>query len=159
MKFSRFLSWVVPLAALCGAGLLVAQVFWFFNAFDLKKDQFEDKVFVLLNQIGSAVNGDDTAQNELMEDLGLSDESLIHNNTRINSQNQHSIRKTIDLVFEANHLNTPYYYGISKWDECDNGEMILTDLPENVASEQNLIRENILSCPLQAKFGGYSLIT
>ena len=137
---------IVPIAALSILGLFVAQIFWFKNAFRLKDQQFKDKVFVLLNHVGIGIEKNVKLQSELSDFLHSTSSDSDVSKASMPESLSTSLQQMIDSVFQANNLVTAFDFGIFNTKDCNDPELVFSNLPSQNVFTSPLETNEVLSC-------------
>ena len=137
---------VVPAAVIAVIGLLIAQVFWFQEAFRLKEEQFQDKIFVLNSYLGEALNKDIVLSTQLSTHLHL---KKAGNYARIQQSEEAAsaaLHHLIDSIYSSNGIQTPFHFGIYKGKSCSGNEVLISNLPTSPYLQPDFETSEALSC-------------
>ena len=152
MSPKHIFSIVVPVVGVCILGLLIAQIMWFRDAYELKDDQFRDKVFVLLDRAGNALKSNPDMQEKLLTTAG----PLTVTSSAEASGFVGEFRQFLDSVFAVNQTGIPYHFAILEG--CGAEQVLLSDLPLHQATQLEFQTAESFSCyipgQLESRFLG-----
>ena len=154
MNSNSLLYGLVSIAVLAIAGLLLAQVFWFREALRLKEEQFQDKMFVVVNHIGQEIRDDLPLQDQLSNFLESE-----RTEAQVSSEQEllNSLRGKIGAVFQQHDIQTPFHFGIFQTHNCDDQQVLLTDLASQDISRSSFQTSETLGCFMPGHFNHLSL--